>query len=401
MPEQDLATITEHAKRAARDVVIAFDYNTVEARRELVLVYGRDLCAIRQQFASNEKFGQHLVSHGLDIKDMPWRANAMRLARYEAFLAPVLGTCPCAHPVKVWQWLRDSREAEVTAALEQIEAAEAAEREQAGRPPRRSGRQRRDPAQPRQPRQPRETGRDRAEAILRQRVEAGERVRDIPESEVAAEIGISDRVVRHSRERIEHEMQAREQLLAEQAAAAAEEAERQVAEQEIDASHLPPDEQERFAALKARLQAKFEVKQAQLERHRRALEREFAHKEAAMVDVIYAQVRTEVRRIIEEQVLPVHAERLRLAEMIQRNGRKPLTKAEYQLLQFALHPDTSDEQRRHLAFNLIIEKRLLLSPVEEKNPLTEGLPKTIEELRARRQSSPPPPPRRSNGAPPA
>lgn len=396
MPEQDLATITEHAKRAARDVVIAFDHTTVEARRELMLVYGRDLCAIRQQMASNEKFGQHLVRHGLDVKDTQWRANAMRLARHEAFLAPVLGTCPCAHPVKVWQWLRDSREPEVIAALEQIEAVEQA----SGQEPSRR-RQRRDPAQPRQPRQPRETGRDRAEAILRQRVEAGERVRDIPESEVAAEIGISDRVVRHSRERIEREMQAREQLLAEQAVAAAEEAERQVAEQEIDASHLSPDEQERFAALKARLQAKFEVKQAQLERHKQTLEREFAHKEAAMVDVIYAQVRTEVRRIIEEQVLPVHAERLRLAEMIQRNGRKPLTKAEYQLLQFALHSDTSSEEKRHLAFNLIIEKRLLLSPVEEKNPLTNGLPKTIEELRARRQSSPPPPPRRSNGAPPA
>ena len=100
-----LARLTEEAKQAA-SMYDTLERQTVEARREQVLIYGRDLLEIRKQLKNTQAFGQHLVDHQLDVRDKMWRSNAMWLAEHEGELAKKLTLCLHANPTNIRTWLR-------------------------------------------------------------------------------------------------------------------------------------------------------------------------------------------------------------------------------------------------------------------------------------------------------
>jgi hypothetical protein len=103
--DDTLASLTEQAKQAAT-AYETLERQTVEARREQALIYGRALRAIRAQMPSNQDFGQHLVANHLDVRDKIWRSNAMWLAEHEDELVTLLTRCTHSDPSQIRQWVR-------------------------------------------------------------------------------------------------------------------------------------------------------------------------------------------------------------------------------------------------------------------------------------------------------
>lgn len=126
---------------------------------------------------------------------------------------------------------------------------------------------------------------------------------------------------------------------------------------------LPPATQEKLAALEARLTKRLEL---------------------AFEDRIQA----ELKKRIEENVLPYYKDKLAKAELLMKSG-KPFTNQEYISLLRAFHPDSSSPEYRTAAFRLIKEKEPLLRPEEKDKPLTSRLPKTWAEVMAMQQKREP------------
>ena len=95
-------------------------------------------------------------------------------------------------------------------------------------------------------------------------------------------------------------------------------------------------------------------------------------------------VQEEVRRRVNEHVLPYYKERLANADKLSQYG-KPFTNEQYRQVLAALHPDSQPE-RRAKAFALVKDKEILLRPEDRPQPYTGDLPQTIEELMARRRT---------------
>jgi hypothetical protein len=99
------------------------------------------------------------------------------------------------------------------------------------------------------------------------------------------------------------------------------------------------------------------------------------------------RVSEEVKRHINEYLMPLYKDRLEKAERVMTASRgKPFTNEEYRLLLSALHPE-SDELRRARAFQMIKDKEVVLRTEERGKPLTSGLPTSVEELLARRKTA--------------
>jgi hypothetical protein len=97
------------------------------------------------------------------------------------------------------------------------------------------------------------------------------------------------------------------------------------------------------------------------------------------------RVQQGIRAHMAEHVLPMYAEKLALADRIIAVHKRPFSIEEYRKLLGALHPDSSSVERRTEMFRLVKERELLLRPAERDKPLSSDLPKTIEELLARRK----------------
>jgi hypothetical protein len=97
------------------------------------------------------------------------------------------------------------------------------------------------------------------------------------------------------------------------------------------------------------------------------------------------RVQQGIRAHMAEHVLPMYAEKLALADRIIAIHKRPFSIEEYRKLLGALHPDSSSIERRTEMFRLVKERELLLRPAEKDKPLSSDLPKTIEELLARRR----------------
>jgi hypothetical protein len=97
------------------------------------------------------------------------------------------------------------------------------------------------------------------------------------------------------------------------------------------------------------------------------------------------RVQQGIRAHMAEHVLPMYAEKLALADRIIAIHKRPFSIEEYRKLLSALHPDSSSIERRTEMFRLVKERELLLRPAEKDKPLSSDLPKTIEELLARRK----------------
>jgi hypothetical protein len=100
------------------------------------------------------------------------------------------------------------------------------------------------------------------------------------------------------------------------------------------------------------------------------------------------KVLEEVKRRINENVLPYYKNKLATAELVMKAGR-PFTNQEYISLLRAFHPDSSSPEYRTAAFRLIKEKEPLLRPEEKDKPLTSRLPKTWAEVVAMQQKREP------------
>jgi hypothetical protein len=129
---------------------------------------------------------------------------------------------------------------------------------------------------------------------------------------------------------------------------------------DIDTSILSQTAQQKFAALERRLRS---------------------YLEATFND----QVTREVHRHIEEYLLPHYKEKLEKAEMLMKIG-KPFSNAEFRIMLRALHPDSTDQSHRRAAFDLLMQKEVVLRPEEKDRPLTSTLPTTIAELLAMKKT---------------
>jgi len=92
----------------------------------------------------------------------------------------------------------------------------------------------------------------------------------------------------------------------------------------------------------------------------------------------------DVQKHIEEYLMPLYREKLEKAERVMEIGKKPFTIDEYRQLLAALHPDSTVENRTK-AFIMVKDRENLLRPPERDKPLTSSLPRTLEELLARRK----------------
>jgi len=91
-----------------------------------------------------------------------------------------------------------------------------------------------------------------------------------------------------------------------------------------------------------------------------------------------------IHKHVTELVLPMYRQKLELADRIN-SGKKPFSIEEYRKLLGALHPDSSSVERRTEMFRLVKEREAMLRPPEKDKLLSGDLPKTIEELLARRR----------------
>jgi hypothetical protein len=92
-----------------------------------------------------------------------------------------------------------------------------------------------------------------------------------------------------------------------------------------------------------------------------------------------------VQKHVNDFILPMYAEKLVMADRIIAVNKKPFSIEEYRKLLAALHPDSSSPERRTEMFLIVKQRELLLRPADKDQPLSGDLPKTIEELLARRR----------------
>jgi len=124
----------------------------------------------------------------------------------------------------------------------------------------------------------------------------------------------------------------------------------------IDASILNAPYTQKFARLKARLEAQMEM-------------------------AVYHRT----AQHIQDVVMPLYAAKLKKADtVLNRAGSTVFTNAEYRAILAALHPDSGPEARQR-AFILFSEKELALRGVDQ--PLSNGLPNTLAELLAMRAAA--------------
>lgn len=135
--------------------------------------------------------------------------------------------------------------------------------------------------------------------------------------------------------------------------------EAEIAKQEPDLASLP-------ASAKAKVEAAVRKIQKQMDR-------EFD-----------SRVQQGIQKHIVEILLPLYSEKLALADRINA-GKKPFSIEEYRKLLGALHPDSSSVERRTEMFMIVKQRELILRPAEKDKPLSSDLPKTIEELLARKR----------------
>ena len=113
-----------------------------------------------------------------------------------------------------------------------------------------------------------------------------------------------------------------------------------------------------------------------------AAARQYQKQLDASFDVKFQQA---IRQHMAEHVMPLYAEKLALADRILKVNQKPFSIEEYRRLLSALHPDSSSVERRTEMFLIVKQRELLLRPAEKDKPLSGDLPKTVEELLARRK----------------
>lgn len=126
-----------------------------------------------------------------------------------------------------------------------------------------------------------------------------------------------------------------------------------------------------------------------------ALERRLVARMEAMTEQrVAAGVREGLRQALEARAEEERMIIERANDLIAQNqgrGRKPFTPQEYhQTLLWALHPDCNDPAKRTAAFVLVRKRKLSLcdeGPIHRKSDDAIPLPKTREELLARRKSA--------------
>lgn len=101
----DILQLTEAASQAAL-AMKTLETETLEARRERTLAYGRALLKLRNRFKSPRLFHEHLVVNGLDAGNTGFRADAMWLARGGSTLLSKVELSPYSNPTNIRQWLR-------------------------------------------------------------------------------------------------------------------------------------------------------------------------------------------------------------------------------------------------------------------------------------------------------
>jgi hypothetical protein len=116
------------------------------------------------------------------------------------------------------------------------------------------------------------------------------------------------------------------------------------------------------------------------DRYDAAITRKVAQLEAEYDERRMAQV----RKHIDEYILPLYADKLAKAERLMEISKKPFTVDEYRQLLAALHPDSTPD-RRAKVFTMVKDREHLLRPPERDKPFTSDLPKTLDELLKRRK----------------
>jgi hypothetical protein len=134
----------------------------------------------------------------------------------------------------------------------------------------------------------------------------------------------------------------------------------------IDTSGLSPKAQQKFEALRRRLEQRFEQQFQEARFTQRNLDRKADH------ELMLGNWGHEIAQIREYNSR--HSSR----------ERPPFTNDEYRKLLAALHPDCRDESLRLEMFQLIKTKELLLREFDFNN-FESTLPQTVEELLARRK----------------
>jgi hypothetical protein len=116
------------------------------------------------------------------------------------------------------------------------------------------------------------------------------------------------------------------------------------------------------------------------DRYDAAITRKVAQLEAEYDERRMAQV----RKHIDEYILPLYADKLAKAERLMEISKKPFTVDEYRQLLAALHPDSTPDRRARV-FAMVKDREHLLRPPERDKPFTSDLPKTLDELLKRRK----------------
>jgi hypothetical protein len=110
-----LDILTAQAKEAAEGSRQALEFDSVEARRDKHLAYGRSLLAIRQHLRDNGQpsdraFNAYLREHDLIVQSTAFRADAQWLAEHWDGLIDLLDQIDGgrhANPVYIRQWCRE------------------------------------------------------------------------------------------------------------------------------------------------------------------------------------------------------------------------------------------------------------------------------------------------------
>jgi len=103
---EQLQTLTEAAKPIAAQARLAIKLDTVAARREAHIAYGRVLLPIRKLIAGNIEFAHYLDQHGLAVGTPQYRTDAMRLAEIADVQGISFERCLNSNPGDVLKWLR-------------------------------------------------------------------------------------------------------------------------------------------------------------------------------------------------------------------------------------------------------------------------------------------------------
>lgn len=147
-------------------------------------------------------------------------------------------------------------------------------------------------------------------------------------------------------------------------------------------AELPVDTEDQQAQQAEARAALGHTDESKLERairvHKRALDKEQAEK-----------VQQEVKRLLDEELLPMYAKEYARYKTFNDAYRGVMTHTEYKLLTSFLHPDKNpnDPVKAARLFNLIREKEEILCGIKEsdKGARLNELPKTAAELLARRR----------------